>query len=167
MRTIISFTVLLMAFLSISVNAQNKTSADSLSAYKYVPVTKFDPARNPAADLKAAEKEAQRTGKRILLDVGGDWCIWCHRLDDFFKNNADVDKFMHENFVVLKINYSRENMNGEFLSRFPEIEGYPHIFILDKNGKLIKSKNTGELENGKGHDHDKVMTFLKKFAPKM
>src|SRR5215471_3069270 len=38
----------------------------------YVPVHKFDPKRDAAADIEAAIHEAQRTGKRILLDVGGD-----------------------------------------------------------------------------------------------
>ena len=33
----------------------------------------FDPARNPVADLETAKVEAQRGGKRIVLDVGGVW----------------------------------------------------------------------------------------------
>ena len=38
----------------------------------------FDPARDPVADLATAKVEAQRGGKRIVLDVGGEWCSWCH-----------------------------------------------------------------------------------------
>ena len=36
----------------------------------------YDPKRDPAADLKTAMAEAQRGGKRILLEVGGEWCPW-------------------------------------------------------------------------------------------
>jgi hypothetical protein len=73
---------------------------------------------------------------------------------------------MHENFIVLKINYSKENENKEFLSKYPKIPGYPHLFVLDKNGKLLCSQDTSQLEKGRGHDRDKVFAFLKKWAPK-
>lgn len=131
---------------------------------KYTVVEKFDPARDPEKDLKEAVKEAQRSDRRILLDVGGDWCIWCHYLDKFFEENEDVSEFMRKNFVVVKINYSKENENKKFFSKFPEVDGYPHFFVLEKNGKLLHSQSTAELEKGRGHDREKVLNFLKKWA---
>lgn len=128
-------------------------------------VQKFDPSRDPAKDVAAAIKDAQRTRRRILLDVGGEWCKWCHYLDRFFEQNKDVADFLHEKFVVVKINFSKDNENTDFLSRYPEIPGYPHFFVLDSDGKFLHSQGTGELEAGQGHDHDKVLAFLKKWAP--
>ena len=43
---------------------------------------------------------------------------------------------------------SLENPNGVFLSRFPYIHGYPHIFILDAAGNLTHSQPTTMLEDG-------------------
>ena len=40
-----------------------------------------DPARNTDDDIQAAQVEARRSGKRILLDVGGEWCPWCRLLN--------------------------------------------------------------------------------------
>lgn len=128
-------------------------------------VDRFDPKRDAAKDIQNAVVEAKQTGKRVLLDVGGEWCIWCHRLDTLFATHPDLNKFLHKNFVVVKVNYSKENKNEKVLSRFPKIPGYPHLFVLDGSGKLLCSQDTGELESGKGHDPDKVMTFLKKWAP--
>ena len=136
------------------------------SSSHYTPVTKFDPARNPAKDLEAAIEEAKRSDKRILLDVGGEWCIWCHRIDYFIENNEDIKNFINENFIVLKINFSKENQNEKFLSKYPKIPGYPHLFVLDKNGKLLHSQDTGLLEEGKGYSHEKMIVFLKKWADK-
>jgi thioredoxin-related protein len=133
---------------------------------KYVPVTKFDPARNPEQDVKDAVIEAKSTNKRIILDVGGEWCIWCHRIDDFINRHKDVYNLMHDNFVVVKINYSPKNENGKFLSAYPKIPGYPHFFVLDKNGKLIHSQDTGKLEKGKGYNKDKFIVFLEKWKLK-
>jgi thioredoxin-related protein len=100
-----------------------------------------------------------------LLNVGGNWCKWCHYLDRFWEQNKDVTDFLHEKFIYVKINYSKENENKGFLSKFPKIPGYPHFFVLKTDGTLLWSQNTGEVESGQGHDHDKVLAFLKKWAP--
>ena len=126
---------------------------------------KFDPARDPFADLKTSIAEAQKSDKRILLDVGGEWCIWCHRLDGFFEANPELKNFMHANFVVLKVNWSPDNKNEKFLSQYPKVAGYPHIYILENDGKFLFSKNTGELEKDKSYSAEKIMTFLKEWAP--
>jgi len=135
------------------------------SESNYKPVTEFDPLRDPAKDVKEAVEEAKRSNRRIILDVGGDWCIWCHRLDEFIEKNNNLKTFLNKNFIIVKINYSKENKNEEFLSKYPEIPGYPHFFVLEKNGELLHSQNTGELEQDKGYSQEKLMAFLKKWAP--
>ncbi len=132
---------------------------------EYIPVSKFDPQRNAEQDLALAVKEASQKGKRIILDVGGEWCIWCHRIDEFIKADKDITKFLDDNYILMKVNYSKENKNEDFLSRYPKIEGYPHFFVLNNDGSLIHSQNTGELEHEKSYSKEKMMTFLKKWAP--
>jgi thioredoxin-related protein len=132
---------------------------------QYTPVTKFDPSRNPSKDLEEAIVEAKSSNKRIILDVGGEWCIWCHRIDDFVEKNKDIKNFLDDNFIVVKINFSKENENKEFLSKYPQIPGYPHFFVLEKDGALLHSQDTGELEQGKSYNHEKMMNFFKKWAP--
>ena len=125
----------------------------------------FDPKRDPASDLEMAQVEAQRGGKRVLLDVGGEWCSWCHILDKFVEGDAEIRSFRDANYVWMKVNYSEENENKAFLSKYPEIKGYPHLFVLDADGKLLHSQFTGELEKGKGYDREKFFAFLKAWAP--
>jgi thioredoxin-related protein len=125
---------------------------------------KFDPSRDPTLDVDNAIVDAKLSNRRILLDVGGEWCKWCHYLDRFFEQNKDVTEFLHKKYVVVKVNYSKENENKDFLGQFPKITGYPHLFVLDSDGTFIYSQDTGELESGQGHDHDKVLAFLKKWA---
>ena len=157
MFRILSVVILLLLFFSEFSFPQSETS--------YEPVTEFDPLRDPAKDVKEAVEEAKRTNKRIILDVGGDWCIWCHRLDAFIESNNEIKTFLNKNFIVVKINFSKENNNEKFLSKYPEIQGYPHFFVLEKDGKLLHSQNTGELEQDKGYSYEKMMAFLKTWAP--
>jgi thiol:disulfide interchange protein len=130
----------------------------------YVPVLKYDPARNADQDIKDGVAEARRTGKRVLLEVGGQWCIWCHIMDDYFDKHPDLLAFREKNFVMVKINFSDENKNQAVLSRYPEVAGYPHIFVLDSDGKLLHSQDTGKLEEGRSYNLDKFMAFLKEWA---
>jgi thioredoxin-related protein len=125
---------------------------------------KFDPKRDAERDIQNAVALAEKTGKRILLDVGGEWCSWCHKLDKFFEDNKDVAGFLRKKYVVVKVNFSPENKNEKVLSKYPQISGYPHLFVLEKNGKLLHSQDTGLLESGDHHDRDKVFAFLKKWA---
>lgn len=131
---------------------------------KEAPRVKFDPKRDPAKDLAEAVKVAKKQNRRILLDVGGEWCSWCHKLDKFFATNAEAGKILKEKYVVVKVNYSSENQNKKFLSKYPKISGYPHLFVLSSDGRLLHTQNTGDLETGPEHDAAKVIPFLKKWA---
>jgi thiol:disulfide interchange protein len=131
---------------------------------EYVPVLKYDPARNADQDIKDGVAEAKRTGKRVFLEVGGQWCIWCHIMDEYFEKHPDLLAFREKNFVMVKINFSDENKNEQVLSRYPKVAGYPHIFVLDTDGKLLHSQDTGQLEEGRGYNLDKFMAFLKEWA---
>jgi thioredoxin-related protein len=157
------FSVILIVFFSTGfLFSQSEKDNDKT----VVKIAKFDPARDAAKDIENAIKEATKTHRRIILDVGGEWCIWCHRLDTLFIKNPDLYKYMNEHFVYVKVNMSPENRNKELLSKYPPIPGYPHWFVLDSNGKLIKSESSGEFEEGKGHSPKKVMAFLKKWTIK-
>jgi thioredoxin-related protein len=154
----ISFVVFVIAaVLTTNLCAQDKSDSTT---------QKFNPAKDPFRDLKEVVLNAQNTGSRILLDVGGEWCIWCHRLDAFLEAHSELKNFMHNNFEVLKVNFSPENKNEKFLSQYPKVAGYPHIFILENDGEFLFSKNTGELEKEKSYDAEKIMNFLKEWAPK-
>ncbi len=126
----------------------------------------FDPTRDAAKDLAAGVKKAAKENKRVLVDVGGNWCGWCLKLDKLFHENADIAGLLKKHYVIVKINFSPENENKKVLAQFPKVEAFPHLFVLDAKGKLVHSQDTGLLEEGDHHDPAKVVTFLKKWAVK-
>jgi len=126
----------------------------------------FDTKRDAAADLQAAISEAAQKGKRVLVDVGGNWCRWCHEMERFIEAHRELRELRDKYFVTVKINYSPDNKNEAVLSKFPKIPGYPHLFILDGKGRLFCSKDTSQLEDGKSsYVLDKFMAFLQEYAP--
>ncbi|HKQ53575.1 MAG TPA: thioredoxin family protein [Pyrinomonadaceae bacterium] len=169
MRRLTTFVKLIVCCLALSFGVQaqvSQTSQAGPAAAKekaYVPVHKYDPKRDAARDIEEAVAEAARTHRRVLVEVGGEWCIWCHMMDDFFEKNPAVLDLREKNYVMVKVNFSDENKNEPLLSRYPQIKGYPHIFVLDGDGQLLHSQDTGELEQGKGYNRSKFTAFLEKW----
>jgi thiol-disulfide isomerase/thioredoxin len=129
------------------------------------PRERFDPKRDAKADLAAAIVEAEKSGRRIILDVGGEWCVWCVYMDRFFYENPALTKLRDDNFVWLKVNMSLENENRAFFADYPPARGYPHLYVLEKDGKLLHSQDTAMLEEGKSYDVARFIEFLKTWAP--
>lgn len=126
---------------------------------------RFDPARDAARDLRTAQALAKAQGKRVLVDVGGEWCAWCHIMDRFFDANPELRAQRDANFVWVKVNYSSANRNAALLSRWPNVAGYPHLFVLDAAGTLLRSQDTGELEEGQGYSRERFAAFLERWSP--
>jgi thiol:disulfide interchange protein len=126
----------------------------------------YDPKADPVLDVRKAVAQAAREKKNVFVEVGGEWCSWCHRMDKFFVDNPPLLELRRKGFVLARVNFSPENENKDFLSQFPAISGYPHIFILDSRAKLLVSQNTGDLEAGKSYDLEKFTEFLKEWSPK-
>lgn len=125
----------------------------------------FDPSRDPARDLEVALRIARAAGRNVLVDVGGEWCSWCHILDRFFTAHPDLKHLRDQNYVWLKVNWSKENKNEAFLRRWPAVAGYPHLFVLDARGRLLHSQETSLLETTRDYDPVAMRAFLVKWEP--
>ncbi len=147
-------------------SVQHSPSQPSATAGTYRPVTEYDPKRDATADIKDAIAEAGRTSRNVLVEVGGKWCVWCGYLDKFFDQNSTLRDFRDANYVMVKVNWSPENKNEKVLASYPAIPGYPHIFVLDKTGKLLHSQDTSKLEEGRGYNMKSIADFLQQWAPK-
>jgi thioredoxin-related protein len=125
---------------------------------------RFDPSRDGAADVAHATALANAQGKRVIVDVGGEWCSWCHILDRFIEGDAQIRTLIDANYIWVKVNFSKENRNEALLARWPKVAGYPHLFVLDGNGHLLHSQDTGRLEAQGGYDRSKFLAMLKRWA---
>ena len=165
------FSILAFIFLTASFYS-NIVLADETQSYIIVsdklPLfsTEYDPQRDPFADGKTAIELAIKTQRRILIEVGGDWCKWCHILDKFIKSDPQLEQVLHNTFVVLKVNVSDENSNKKFLSAFPKTLGYPHMYVTESDGHVVHSQDTGKFLVNLKYSKNKFLEFLKKWQLK-
>jgi thiol:disulfide interchange protein len=127
---------------------------------------KYSPSRDPFKDGLDAIKLAQQSNRRILIEVGGEWCKWCHLLDDFLDKNSDIKQRLHNTFVLLKINVSDANDNQQFLQAFPQPLGYPHMYVTEKNGDILWSKDTADFLNEGRYSRQKFTEFFDRWEIK-
>lgn len=151
--------VALLLFVPILASAQS-AHGNSSSFHAY------DPARNAARDIADAVTEANRSHKNVMMEIGGNWCIWCRYFEEFYATHADLREYRDQHYVFVRVNFSEENKNEAVISKYGKVQGYPHIFILDGNGKLIHSEDTSELEQGRGYSETAMKRFLEKWALK-
>ena len=154
-----------LAWTSVPALAQTDVRAGEADVAPLYTVAEYDPDRDPAEDLHTTIRRAQAENRRILLELGGDWCSWCHALDAFVHANAAVARALRTGFLVMKVNVSAENPNEAFLSNYPEIPGYPHLFVLERDGRLLHSQGTAALEEGPSYNERAVLDFLSAWAP--
>ena len=126
---------------------------------------KFDPSRDALRDVDAALQLAKTTNRRVLVEIGGEWCVRCHIMDRFFTANPDINALRDARFVWLKVNYSKENSNAALLARWPKVAGYPHLYVIDTDGRVLHSQDTSALEAGKTYDPAAFRKFLTEWSP--
>lgn len=138
------------------------SNASASQVYRELPVYSriYDEQRDPYADGREALRLAEETHRKVLIEVGGDWCSWCHVLDRFIKEHPDVETRMHEIFVVLKVNISDSNDNAEFLAAFPPAKGYPHMYITDSSGTILYSQDTADFREDKKYSEQRFKIFF-------
>lgn len=128
----------------------------SLSAQQTVKI--YNPDADAKKEVTAAVAKAAAEGKHVFLQIGGNWCPWCVRFHKMVTEDAKLDSLIRANYEVVKVNYSKENNNHEFLATlgYPQRFGFPVFVILDGKGNVLHIQDSGYLEQDKGYSFEKV-----------
>jgi thioredoxin-related protein len=140
----------------------------SLSAQDMTKFKLYKPQENAEKALEEVVEKAKDEKKHVFVQIGGNWCVWCARFEDFVKTDKSIDSLVKANYEVYHLNYSPENKNAELLKRykFPQRFGFPVFLILNGKGELLHTQNSWYLESGKSYDKEKVTAFFNDWAPK-
>lgn len=122
----------------------------------------YNPKDNATIFIQEAVAKAAKEGKHVFLQIGGNWCVWCIRFNNFIKENHSLDSMMNKNYVVYHLNWSPENKNEKVLEEleYPQRFGFPVFVILDEKGKRLHTQDSALLEEGDSYNKDVVMNFL-------
>src|SRR5206468_5606885 len=110
----------------------------------------YKPYANVEQDVAAALVKAKKENKHVLLQIGGNWCVWCYRFNSFVQLDTSLKNILDKNYVLYHLNYSKENKNLDYLKKlgFPQRFGFPVLVVLDANGKQLHTQDSSLLEKG-------------------
>jgi len=130
----------------------------------------YDTEADGNEQIAAALKTATDEQKRVLLQFGADWCVWCHKLNDCFKENDEIAAALRENYILVPIEVNllgERKHNADVNERYgnPTRHGLPVLVVLDADGNVLKTKDTGELNVDDDYGPKKVLAFLNRWKP--
>ena len=118
------------------------------------------------ADVDAALAAAARSGKRVLVDFGGNWCGDCKVLDINFRR-PEIAALLDKHFVLVHVNVGDKGIdsNFEIAERYgiPLKKGVPALAVLDSHGRVVFSQKNGEFESMRKLDPKSVREFLERW----
>jgi thiol:disulfide interchange protein len=126
----------------------------------------YPPVSRASADIEAALKQAAASGKRVLVDFGGNWCPDCKVLDINLRK-PEAAALLEAHYVLVHVNVGDKGItdNFEIAERYgiPLKKGVPALAVLDGDGRVIHAQKSGEFESMRKVDPQAVADFLKKW----
>jgi thioredoxin-related protein len=129
----------------------------------------YDPKADAEKDIQNLITKAKKEKKNIMIQAGGNWCIWCLRFNQYVQTTPELKNIVDKNYVYYHLNYSPDNKNEKTFAKYGnpgDKFGYPVFIVLDKNGKMIHVQQSDVLEEGKGYSLEKVKEFFNQWTPK-
>ena len=138
----------------------------SLLACSGVKESDYNPTADAQAQLVEAKDSAEFLGKNMLVQIGGDWCPWCVRLNAFIKGDAEILEYIQQHYVWVHIYYGKDNRNEVAMKMLgnPTNMGFPVFVVCAPDGTVLHHQSTGKLEAGKGYSRRAIMGFLQAYG---
>jgi thiol:disulfide interchange protein len=141
----------------------------SITNFKQLPVVltqPYDEGANAEAVVAAAFTRAQKSHKRVLIDLGGNWCVDCIVLANFLKL-PEMQRFMAAHYEVVTVDVGRFNRNLQIPARFgitKRLEGVPALLIATPDGKLVNGTDVFATASASEMTPKSVADYLAKYA---
>ena len=118
-------------------------------------------------DVAAALQDASKTGKRVLVDFGGNWCGDCRVLDLHLRKPENA-AILEARYVLVHVNVGDKGIDSNFAlaERYgiPLKKGVPALAVLDSQGRVVYAQRNGEFESMRAMDPKSVNEFLAKWS---
>lgn len=158
------------------------TYPDAARACPHLPRGQFARCIAQSDILNSAATRARTSGKRVLVLVGADWCVWCAVLNRYIDGWADpamepmaagtagdadtLARFVARNFVVAELNADSTDI-AETLKRAQltpaAVRELPAAFVISHGAVQVVDFRRAELNHGstKGYSRMALLRILR------
>lgn len=128
----------------------------------------YDEAANADKVVATARATAKAQNKRLIVDMGGNWCPDCRILAATMQVK-ELKTFIDRNFVVVFVDIGRLDKNLQVPAHYgitKRLDGVPALMIIDpKTDKLLNSGQVSQLSDARHMSPQGLADWLASWAP--
>lgn len=139
-----------LAALPASAATPPRVSVTTLSDIS-VPDRPYDENADANSAVANAFARAKTEHKRVLIDLGGNWCADCRILAGVMEL-PEVRRFLDAHYVVVVVDVGRFTRNLQIPARFgitERLKAVPSILIADPDGTLVDRGHVDAIEDAR------------------
>jgi thiol-disulfide isomerase/thioredoxin len=128
--------------------------------------TPYNEKADATAAVDAAFARAKKNGKRVLIDLGGNWCGDCIVLANIMALK-EFKPFIAAKFEVVTVDVGRFDKNLQIPARFgitTRLEGVPAVIIAEADGKFVNQGKITALSDARHMTPQAVADWLAQWA---
>lgn len=113
-------------------------------------------------DVDAAFARARKSHKRVLIDMGGNWCPDCLVLANIMQL-PEMKAFMAKHFEIVTVDIGRFDKNLDVPARFgitTRLEGVPAVIIAEPDGKFVNPGKISALADARHMSAQAIADWL-------
>jgi len=127
----------------------------------------YDEAANADAAVARARTQARAQHKRLLIDLGGNWCLDCRILAGTMEL-PDVAAWVRQHYVVVTVDTGRFDKNLQIPAHYgirERMKGVPSLLIVDpRTDRLVNAGNTAALADARSMNPQGLADYLARYA---
>lgn len=129
----------------------------------------YDVRADGERQLAEALRQAKAEHKRVLLDLGANWCADSQAMFRVLSTNREIQGFVSEHYVFDMIDVNRRGLkarNSRLVARLgnPIADGIPVLLVLDENGAVLNNDPAERLSESDHAHPAMVQAYLQKWA---
>jgi thiol:disulfide interchange protein len=160
------FAAMLFATPTLAAVQAPRPSIATLQQLPVVLMQPYDEHANADAAVAAAFERAKKSHKRVLIDLGGNWCVDCVVLANFLKL-PEMQRFMAAHYEMVAVDVGRFDRNQQIPSRFGitgRLKGVPTLLIATPDGKLVNGNDVFATADASTMTPQALADYLAKYA---
>ena len=165
------FTLAISAALVLAVPAWSATAPKvSLRSLAQLPVVErypYDEHADADRAVAAAFARARKSHKRVLIDLGGNWCGDCVVLANVMQL-PEMKPFLAAHYEIVSVDVGRFDKNLQIPARFgikKRLAGVPSLLIVEPDGKtLVDAGDVSALADARHMTPQGLADWLAKWA---
>lgn len=128
--------------------------------------TPYNANASGAKDVDAAFARARKNHKRVLIDMGGNWCPDCLVLANIMQL-PEMKNFLAKHFEIVTVDIGRFDKNLDVPARFgitSRLEGVPAVIIAEPDGKFVNPGKISALADARHMSAQAIADWLAGWA---